>query len=101
MRRRGGAGRCGAGADVTAGVEAEAERPCGMSDASGGECASLDELGLGVSFVCAEPVVCCNCVWIWPLTDCEVSEGRVVGVGGPEGKGVVAVVTSPVLLVLV
>jgi len=75
-RRRGGGGRC----DAVMGA------PGGRSDGSG-EIGSL-EGGLGVILVgsAAAPRLSCCCVCVF---DCDGGDALIVGVGGPDGSGVV------------
>lgn len=83
VRWRGGGGRCG-------GIACAG---CVFSEGSGGEVVSLGERVFGVSFAAGRPRED-NCCAAWFA--CEGGEGRIVGVGGPEGKGVV----SPVVAVV-
>lgn len=79
VRRRGGGGRCGGWMFWVRG------------DGSAGE-VSL-RFGFGVSF--AEVVGGPSC-WVDRVgMGCDEGEGRMVGVGGPEGKGVVSPVLVP------
>lgn len=78
-RRRGG-GRCGAAMGAALG---------GKSNGSG-EVGSWVG-GLGVSAAAPRLSCCCDCVF-----DCDGGDALIVGVGGPDGRGVV----SPVLAVL-
>lgn len=82
VRRRGGGGRCGI-----------VDWGCAVSEGSGGEVVSLGKTGLGVSFAAGRPseLSCCPEAFAW-----EGGEGRIVGVGGPEGKGVVSPVVAAV-----
>lgn len=84
-RRRGG-GRCGAGMALG-----------GRSDESSGEVGSLEE-GLGFNFKgsAAAPRLSCCCVCVF---GCEGGDAMIVGVGGPDGRGVVS--PAPVVLALV
>lgn len=79
VRRRGGGGCC----EIV-------DWDCAVVEGSGGEVVSLGKTGLGVSFAAGRPSELNDCpeAFAW-----EGGEGRMVGVGGPEGKGVV----SPVL----
>jgi hypothetical protein len=83
VRRRGGGGPCGGSACWD----------CVVIEGSGGEVVSLGKRGFGVSFAAGRPREN-NCCAAWFA--CEGGEGRIVGVGGPEGKGVV----SPVVAVV-
>lgn len=83
VRRSGGGGRWGI---VVCG--------CEVGDGSGGEVVSLGKRRLGVSFAAGRPSEL-NCCAAWLA--CEGGEGRIVGVGGPEGKGVVSPVLAAVL----
>jgi hypothetical protein len=76
VRRSGGGGRCGI---VVWGWA--------VDEGSGGEVVSLGKKGFGVSFAAGRPSEL-NCCAAWFA--CEEGEGRIVGVGGPEGKGVVS-----------
>lgn len=77
-RRRGG-GRCGAAMDALGGKRN-----------GSGEVGSLVG-GLGVRAAAPRLSCCCACVF-----DCDGGDAVIVGVGGPDGRGVV----SPVLAVL-
>lgn len=82
VRRSGGGGRCG-----IVGC-------CAVDEGSGGEVVSLGKSGFGVSFAAGRPseLNCCAAWFAW-----EGGEGRIVGVGGPEGNGVVSPVVAVVL----
>ena len=71
-------------------MDAEGCRPCGVKDGSCGESAS-EGARFGVSFGCVE-----DCGWVFSA--CDEGDGLIVGVGGPEGKGVdVASAALPLL----
>lgn len=61
-------------------MDADGCRPRGVRYGSCGESAS-EGVRFGVSFAC---IVVCD----WVFSACDEGEGLIVGVGGPEGKGV-------------
>lgn len=86
--RRMGAGLAGGGREIEV-VDAEGCRPCGVRYGSCGESAS-EGARFGVSFAC---IVGCG----WAFSAWDEGEGLIVGVGGPEGKGVAVSAALPLL----
>lgn len=78
--RRRSAGLAGGGRDMEV-VDAEGCRPCGVRDGSCWESAS-EGARFGMSF--GWVVVLAD----WVFNACDEGDGLIVGVGGPEGKGV-------------
>ena len=88
VRRRGGAGRGGG----------PINGPCGGGDRSVGEVTSLYELGVGVGL--SRLAGGLTGFWVWGFIGTPNGEVCVVGVGGPEGKGVASPVGFVIGLVL-